>query len=135
MRRGVGFRKRRCLVQLTCLLFGIGLAGCVSVKLVADYDQQTDQSVSELQRKCETFLTYLERNAGKPEAQYDANKKFYDGARIDLSAIRVRAAAIPKNELTLRQLDLQRSGVPDWTTSGKGRSEGRPWRSSMLTSY
>lgn len=97
---------RGCLVRLTCLLVMLAFGGCTSIRLIADYDEQIDKSVTDFQRKVETFLTGLERNADQPESKYDANVKFYDEARVDLSAIRVRAAALPKNEITLKQIDL-----------------------------
>lgn len=94
------------LMPFACLLFVLGLAGCTSIRLIGDYDEQIDTSVTEFQRNIETFLTGLERNADKPEGKYDANVKFYDEARVDLSAIRVRATAIPKNDITIKQVDL-----------------------------
>jgi hypothetical protein len=81
-------------------------SGCSTIRLVADYDEQTDVAVTQFQRTVETFLTSLERNMGKDEASYESNVKFYDEARVDLSAIRLRAAAMPDNELTIQQLDL-----------------------------
>jgi len=82
------------------------ISGCASVKLMADYDEQVDVAVTQFQRKMESFLVSLERNEGQEEASYARNTKFYDEARVDLSAITVRAAAIPDNDITTRQLDL-----------------------------
>jgi hypothetical protein len=138
MNHRVSFSGSHYLAGLTCLLLAIGIAGCVSVRLVADYDPEIDQSVSELQRKCETFLTFLERNAGKAEAQYDANKEFYDEVRIDLSAIHVRAAAIPKNDITLRQLDLLRDSLDNLEElhkMGLTRKQIEPLRSAFNSSF
>jgi hypothetical protein len=134
----VSFLKSHHLAGFTCLLLVIGIAGCVTVRLVADYDPQIDQSVTELQRKCEVFLTSLERSAGHTEAQYDANEKFYDEARIDLSAIRVRAAAIPKNDLTLHQLDLLQDSLEKMEQlhkMGLAREQIEPLRSAFNSSF
>jgi hypothetical protein len=106
MRQATILRDRTLLKGLVCLGLALVLAGCTSVRLIAPYDEQTDKAVTELQRKVETFLIGLERNAGKPAGAYEANVKFYDEARVDLSSIRVRAAAIPKNDITLQQIDL-----------------------------
>ena len=94
------------MMSLAPLVLFLALAGCSGIRLVADYDEQTDISITAFQRKIETFLTGLERNAGKPETRYEANVKFYDEAKVDLRVARVRAAAIPKNDLTVQQLDL-----------------------------
>lgn len=88
------------------LLLILAFAGCASIRLIADYDEQIDTSITAFQRKMETFLTSLERNAGKDEAKYENNTKFYDEIKVDLSAIRVRAAANPRNEITIKQIDL-----------------------------
>ena len=92
-----------CIISL---LYVLSIIGCANIRLIADYDEQIDTSITSFQRKVEAFLTYLERNAGKDEAKYENNTKFYDEAMVDLSAIRVRAAANPKNEITIKQIDL-----------------------------
>ncbi len=81
------------------LIFSVG---CTSIKLIADYDEVIDSSVSEFQRNMETHLIKLERNIGTDDASHENSIDFYDEARVELSSIRVRAAAIPKNDLTLK---------------------------------
>lgn len=83
----------------------LGLSGC-TVKLVSSYDEATDRAVTRLQRKVETFLVDLGSEAGSPKCAYDNHKAFYRDAKVDVSAIRVRAAAISQNELTVEQLRL-----------------------------
>ena len=85
------------------LLFSVG---CTSIKLIANYDEVIDSSVTEFQRNMETHLIKLERNIGTDDASHENSIEFYDEARVELSSIRVRAAAIPKNELTLTQIEL-----------------------------
>jgi len=82
------------------------MSGCSNIRLIADYDEQTDVAVTQVQRKLEQFLVSLERNIGKEEASYSRNTKFYDDIRVDLSAMRVRAAAIPDNDRTVQQIRL-----------------------------
>ena len=94
------------LVPLVVSLMLLALSGCASIKLIAEYDEQTDVAVTQIQRKMEQFLVSLERSVGKDEATYDRNTKFYDEVKIDLSAIRVRAAAIPDNDISIQQLGL-----------------------------
>ncbi len=90
------------------LLFLIALViqtGC-AVKFVSSYDEQTDKAVTALQRKVETFLVLSQFKAGSPDWTYEKTKNFYNDIAVDLSAIRVRAEAIDKNELTIKQLGL-----------------------------
>lgn len=93
---------------ILAIVFALG--GC-TVKLVASYDEVTDKSVTSLQKKVETFLVGLESKDGLPECSYENNVKFYEEAKVDLSAIQVRAAAIPKNELTNQQIKLLRDSL------------------------
>ena len=96
----------RYLFTFAISLLILVVNGCSNIRLIADYDEQTDVGVTQIQRKLEQFLVTMERNIGKDEASYSRNSKFYDEVRVDLSAMRVRAAAIPDNDLTIRQLGL-----------------------------
>ena len=138
MRHKTSLREPNILMGLACVLLAVALSGCTNIRLIADYDDQIDKSVTELQRKCETFLTGLERNAGQPEAQYGANAKFYDEAKVDLSAIRMRAAAIPKNDITLKQLDLLADNLDNLEKLhkiGLPREQIKPLRSAFNTGF
>ncbi len=84
----------------------VGLAGCSSVRLIAEYDELIDQQVTEIYRQMESQLVFLERYANAEEAKYEQNTDFYDGVKIDLRSLKVRAAAHPKNDITLQQIDL-----------------------------
>lgn len=95
-------------ILLASMLFVV--SGC-AVKLIASYDETTDKNVTALQRKFETFLTDLEAKDGLPECSYDKNSKFYSESKVDLSAIKVRAEAIPKNDITVQQVSLLDSSL------------------------
>ncbi|HDH07412.1 MAG TPA: hypothetical protein ENG89_00100 [Candidatus Moranbacteria bacterium] len=99
--------KKWALVSLSILLsiIFLALSGC-TVKFVSQYDEITDSSVTALQRKVETFMVTLESQDGLPECSYEHHKEFYQEAKVDLSAMRVRAAAISKNKITVAQLKL-----------------------------
>ena len=99
-------RKETIVLQLAMLLIILTLIGCANVRLISDYDEKTDSAITAFQKEMETFLTSLERNAGKDQAKYENNVKFYDEAKVELSAIRVRAEAIPYNTITVQQIDL-----------------------------
>ena len=104
---------RRSVGRLAPLLIGFAVLGCSTITLISRYDEVTDQSVTAFGKKMDSFLASLERNTGKQEASYDANVSFYDGARVDIRAMQVRAKAIPKNEITQEQLALLMSSVED----------------------
>jgi len=103
MQKSPGSKRRVAL--LLWLTVGIALSGC-AIRLVADYDEHVDKATTEIQRKVETFLTRLERLVGTPAADYSQHVALYDDVRVDLSALKVRASAIPKNRITVEQIDL-----------------------------
>lgn len=93
------------LPTLLSLNLILSAAGC-TIKLISDYDETTDKAVTQLQRKVDSFLVDMQRKAGTPGAEYDKNAQFYDQARVDVDAIRVRAQAMPKNDITVQQINL-----------------------------
>jgi len=78
--------------------------GC-TVKFVSDYDDITDRAVTDLQLRTQTFLLKAEETAGTPAGEYASNTDFYNDARAAIQSIRLRAQAIPKNSITVAQLD------------------------------
>jgi hypothetical protein len=94
-----------------------------SVRFISDYDETTDRSVTELQRKVETFLVKMENTAGTSEGEYVNNKAFYDDVKVALSAMRVRAAAMPKNELTVQSIDLIEENIENLRQLHERRGE------------
>jgi hypothetical protein len=82
---------------LLALLFGLLLAGC-SVLLIAPYDAVVDQSLTNLYAQTLTFLDRMERTADS----YASQRAFYDEAKGTVSAIKVRAALLPKNSGTIK---------------------------------
>jgi hypothetical protein len=79
------------------------LSGC-AVKLIADYDPKTDEAVTQLHHKFESFFVDLESQVGSEEAEYRHHVRFYKDIRVDVSALKLRASAIPMNEITLKQI-------------------------------
>ena len=103
------FRLRPTL-GVAILALALTVSGC-SIKLISSYDETTDKTVTDLQKKTEAHFVALEAVEGLPECIYEKYKKFYDEARVDVSAIAVRAAAIPKNEITTEQTILLSSSL------------------------
>ena len=86
------------------------LTGC-SVKLISSYDEKTDNAVTQLQKEVETFFVTIEGQAGLPECAYENHKKFYQDSKVTISAIEVRARAIPKNTITIEQIELLKDSL------------------------
>ena len=104
--------KKPMLLQtfLVSLAFLIALSAC-SIKLVSNYDETTDKAVTELQKDFETFFLTVDSQAGLPECTYENHSKFYQSAKIAISAVEVRARAIDKNEITVEQVGLLKSNL------------------------
>jgi len=102
---------RKCGFYLLQMMFLALFVGCTKVQLIASYDEETDVAVTQLQRKFETFFVNLEDQLGTQNAGYENHKQFYKSIRVDISAIKLRVAAHPKNEITLDMVDLLESNV------------------------
>jgi hypothetical protein len=96
---------RRFVPGFLLLLYGLLLAGCPTVRLVSDYDEEIDRGVTAFQRQIEHHLAGLERVIGTPAADYGRYTEFYDDVKIDLTLLRSRAALAPHNEITVQQFD------------------------------
>jgi len=84
--------------------------GC-TVRLISNYDEITDLAVTDLQKKVETLFLTLESQQGLPECSYEHHTEFYKDAKVSLSAIEVRARAIPENDITVKQIDLLKENI------------------------
>jgi len=84
----------------------IVVASCSSVRFSSEYDEVLDAGTTDLQRRVETFLFEMEAKAGTAAGEYAANRAFYDAVRVEHAVLRSRAQAVPKNALTVEQLDL-----------------------------
>lgn len=88
----------------------LALAACAP-RLIAPYDEITDRSVSALQRQTEAHLIALEAAADTPDCVFERHQRFYTDARIEVSALAVRTAAVPGNERTSEQTALLLSSL------------------------
>lgn len=119
------------------MLLALALTGCAGVNLISGYDEATDKGITEFQKSAETFLIGLERtgrpagNLTKPEAA------FFQKAAVDLSALQVRAAAIPKNEITVSLIEgLARSmaTLEELLQEGITKEQIKPVRDALNSS-
>jgi len=91
-----------------------------TVRLIAEYDERTEQEASRLEREMDLFLTRL---SSKPatEATYEASGAFYDEHETDVRALRLRAEALPKNEISSRQLGKIEESVRELREAHRGK--------------
>lgn len=89
------------LIMVVLLIFA--LSGC---KLIAEYDEIIDKTVTSLHTKINTFLVKMERCAGTPEGEYVKNTSFYDNTKGTMQSLTTRAAIISKNDIIIEQVNL-----------------------------
>jgi hypothetical protein len=85
-------------------LMALALSAC-AVTLISQYDEQTDRLTSDLQRAMTGHFEML-RSATAPACTYPNFVDFYRDRRVDVSVLDVRARSIPKNQETIRQVEL-----------------------------
>jgi hypothetical protein len=98
------------LALIIILAFLITQAGC-TVKLISSYDDITDKEVTDLHKKFETFFLTLESQESLPECGHEHHTEFYKDARVSISAIEIRARAIPNNDITIQQIVLLNENI------------------------
>lgn len=105
MRFFYAVRSSSLVLVFVSFLVLFALSSC-SIKLISSYDEKTDNSVTQLQKEVETFFVTIEGQVGLPECSHENYKKFYQDSKVTISAIEVRAKAIPKNKITIEQIGL-----------------------------
>jgi len=97
-----GRAPRLALLALLC-------ASACAVRLIAEYDEHAVQEASRLQKEMDLFLTRL----GSQGGAFPARAAFYDTYETDVRALRLRAEARPKNQITAEQLGKIEKSVGD----------------------
>lgn len=95
------------------LFFLLVVSSCNSVRLISDYDEITDKTVTALQEKTARFFVNLEDDIGTEKAAYENYREFYKEAKVDLYVLKTRADAIDKNQIVRDQVSLLTSMVTD----------------------
>lgn len=126
---------------LLIMLFAFG--GC-TIKLISPYDETLDQGITALQKSTESYLIGLESIDTFPACSYKENMQFFLDAKVELSSIKVRASAMPKNNLTVKQLDLLADSldslealqkIKDKKSACLSKQEIKPLRDAFNISY
>ena len=90
-------RVARPICRSLILVALLPLAACVT--LMAPYDEKTDEMATALQRKVSEHFETLE-GSQSPACLHQNFVQFYDGLRVDASALDVRARALDMNSQT-----------------------------------
>lgn len=100
-------------VKLWLLFLGflaIGMAGC-TVKFVSYYDEAIDKGTATLHKKLDGFLVKMQSEPDAEKRKYKHYHDFYNEVLVDLNALKVRAGAIHKNQITEDQLALVEQNI------------------------
>ena len=79
------------------------MTGC-RVHLIAPYDAQLDQTMTQVQQDTEVFFGQMEAVAGGAAAGYAANTMFYVKTEATLRTLLTRAQAVPKEQAVAAQI-------------------------------
>ncbi len=104
-------RRRTILLGLICGLLGLSVQAC-TVAMLSQYDEQIDRGATELYRRMDLHLTWLEHTTGL-DAAYDTHRLFYADYAAELRTLRLRASTHPRNEPSLAQYDLMLGSLED----------------------
>lgn len=89
------FKPLFLLLYLTLFL----TQSCGPIRLISDYDEITDQTVTALQGKVSNYFVKLERTVGTDAATYDHFADEFDAMKVDLNTLEIRSAALDKNRI------------------------------------
>lgn len=68
-------------------------------------------SVTKLQKDFETFFDVMENQSDLYKCDYLKHTKFYQDSKVKVSIIAVKAKAIPKNYITIKQVGLLKDSI------------------------
>ncbi|HEY1606814.1 MAG TPA: hypothetical protein VGF77_14575 [Allosphingosinicella sp.] len=88
----------------------LALSGCVT--LVSNYDEKIDDMATGLQREIGMEIETL-GSQDKPDCLYPNHIAFYRAARVDVSALAVRASAHELNSQTIQQIEDLKGALDD----------------------
>jgi len=101
MSRELGFANARVWIWFWTLLVAVGC----QVRFATAYDEIIDRGTSDLHTEVMAFVGKMAALSGTPEGTYDANQAVYPELSAKVSTLRLRAAAAPKNQITVKLLD------------------------------
>ncbi len=103
----------------------ITLSGC-AVRLIGDYDDTIDKTVTDIQQKAELYFSKLQST---PNTPFDQG--FYDDLNSRLAVLKSRAASLPKYNVILEQVTNLKAQFDTFQKLDK--SSPRPFPSVAVT--
>lgn len=97
--------RTRPLAWLAALCLALAAAGC-SVQYVSQYDAETEQQITAVQKQVEGLLAKIERGIGTDAADYERYEDTYREIGVDANLLHTRARAIDNNSITAEQTEL-----------------------------
>ena len=111
------YMRRPCGFALVSGMFAV-LAGCSTVSITSDYDQETDKQLTSLQQTMDTFIAKMlietprwDKQERSAKNTYAAQKKFYAEFDEKLRILEFRVQSIPNNSRTQKLVADIRSAV------------------------
>lgn len=98
--------KRNLIALCSLLLFMIFIGGCVSVKLISDYDETVDKQINDLYKNISAYMLDL---SNKPQVSADEKlirENNFNDIILQIKAIKIRAMAKEGNDLQIQQVDI-----------------------------
>ena len=83
------------------ILCSILLVGCARARLISDYDEVTDKSLTTIQQKTDDFIETMIQQAGTKKAAFSKHQDFYTDIGQQLRRLEFRVNSIPKNDKTI----------------------------------
>jgi hypothetical protein len=121
----VSLSRNQVLTYWVAILCAILLAGCAGVKLISDYDELTDKSLTTIQEKTDDFIETLLTQSGTNKAAFSKHQAFYSDIAQQLRRLEFRVNAIPKNDKTIDLIKKVRLAI---LGEGKCTAEGNSLR-------
>ncbi len=91
---------------LVSFLYSVALSGCTTIQLVSNYDEQTDNAATQMEKDVSSFFVKLDSALTPAERSFQASQDFYQKQAVAIAAMKIRADAVPQNDLTSQQIQL-----------------------------
>ncbi len=98
----VSFSKNQVFIYYSLAILCTSLlSGCAGIKLISDYDEVTDKSLTAIQQKTDDFIESLIAQSGTDEAAFGKHQFFYRDIDQQLRRLEFRVNSIPANDRTI----------------------------------
>jgi hypothetical protein len=106
-------------IRAWILLLLLSMSGC-TIRLISDYDENTDKEIVDVDRKIESLFLSLEKSAGTNEGEYSRFENAYKDIRVGLNVLKARAVSREKNDIQVQQIDLLLGSLKNMEDLHKG---------------